>query len=149
MSSHITPPTRTFRRMQKRKAMVEGDVESAHTVTNTRLAEVQSDGTYIITTVRESLDPIDPLSAAGQRLQQPISAAGQRQHPHSDNFNYEQPQEMPQEIPASPPCTPRRRKGRVSVDIISKGISVNFVSRHKKTIYWSTFHVSMDFWKLP
>lgn len=111
--------------MQKRKAMVEGDVDSAHAVTNTRLAEVQSDGTYIIKTVRESLDPIDPLSAAGQRLRQPLSAAGQRQYPHSDNFD--QPQEIPQEIPASPPCTPRRRKGRVSVNIISKGISVIFV----------------------
>jgi hypothetical protein len=95
---------KTYRRMKPREPMVEGSVDAAETVTHTKYAEIQDDGTTIIKTILESLDS-DTSNPSP-------SLAGQSQT-HQDN-QYNEP--MPD---ISPPHTPRQRKSRVSIDILS------------------------------
>ena len=92
----------SYRRKKAREPMVDGDIDAAEAVTHTRFAETQDDGTTIIKHIVESLDSKPSLSLAGQS------------QTHQDNL-YNEP--MPD---ISPPHTPRQRKSRVSIDILSK-----------------------------
>jgi len=107
--------------------MVDGDIDAAEAVTHTRFAETQDDGTTIIKHIVESLDSKPSLSLAGQS------------QTHQDNL-YNEP--MPD---ISPPHTPRQRKSRVSIDILSKKDAYIFLYRHKRITLWSTSHALMDF----
>ena len=81
--------------------MVDGDVNSASTVTHTRIAVTQDDGTVIIKQVLESLDtPHTRLTAEQIRPEVPPSV-DDPQYEHMDNM--------------SPPPTGQPKRGRVSI----------------------------------
>ena len=87
--------------MKAREPMVDGDVNAAEAVTHTQFAETQDDGTTIIKHIVESLDSNPSSSSAGQRQTQ------------QDNLYNEPIHDI------SPPHTPRQRKSRVNIDILS------------------------------
>ena len=100
--------------------MVDGDVNSASTVTHTRIAVTQDDGTVVIKQVLESLDtPHTRLTAERIRSEVP---------PSFDDPQFEQMDNM------SPPPTRQQKRCHVSIcwrpsrDILK----VLVIFRHKR-----------------
>ena len=96
---------KSFRRSKPRKPLVEGDADSGDAVTDTRYAEVQSDGSTIIKSVRQRLDSNTTLFTPGQSQIDPIPPPP----PPLDYVNYE-----PTDMPPSPSPTSGQKKARVS-----------------------------------
>lgn len=84
--------------------MVDGDLDLAKAITQTRIAKPQDDSTSIITHITESLDSTGTSSMASQG---PLDFP-----PPLQEFNND-------DIPTySPPQTPRPKKARVCIHII-------------------------------